>query len=771
MFRMRALFQFICAFVLFMEPLQGQILPGTWRDHLPYSNCIKVSKAGNLIYCASSTNLFTYDITTHSLNKLSKINGLSDIGISSMEYDTLLHILVIAYTDGNIDLMQNNTITNIPDIYNNSLTGSKAANQIYFLGKFAYICYDFGVVVLNLNQHIIQDTYYIGDAEGMYAVQSFTSDSLYFYAATTNGIFKAAQNDPVLVDYAHWQRMMNIPYPNGNFDFLCNYNGYLIMDMLSTTMDSAQTFSLKNSTWKKLLGGSTLLKHEIRSWGNHLLISASGALFKLSKDLSVDSIYTSYGFSKALPNSALMDASGNLWIGDGSNGLVYQMPSLSSNFAYTYPNGPISASVYSLINNNGVIFSTSGGVDASWNNLWRYGSFCVFSHETWKSYVEWSDRDFMPIAVDPLDTSTFYIGSWNEGLFQYQNYQLQKEYVDTNSILQTIIPNQIYDRIGGLAFDSNDNLWISCSQVNNALVVKETNGNWKGFDIGSYLNVLTIGPILVDNFNQIWMMLPRGNGLFVYNFNNTIDNTSDDQYLKFNPISIYGDVISNIFCITLDNNGSIWVGSDQGVVVYSDPSNVLNGETAGIQPAIPRNDGTNIVDPLMENQTVNCIAVDGANRKWIGTNGGGAFLVAGDGTRQILNFNTSNSPLISNNVLSIAINSESGEVFFATDIGIISYRADATQGSASYSNVYVFPNPVRDDFHGNITITGLMANSIVKITDVAGNLVYETTSLGGQAIWDGKQRNGSRVATGIYLVFCNTSDGNNSTVTKLLVIH
>jgi hypothetical protein len=213
------------------------------------------------------------------------------------------------------------------------------------------------------------------------------------------------------------------------------------------------------------------------------------------------------------------------------------------------------------------------------------------------------------------------------------------------------------------------------------------------------------------------------------------------------------------------------VGTDHGPVVYSNPKDVFNGETAGTQVLIPRNDGTTNADPLLGTETINCIAVDGANRKWFGTAKGGAFLFSPDGLREIYHFNTDNSPIFSNNILCIGIDEHTGEVFFGTDRGIISYRANATKPNDNFTNVYVFPNPVREDYHGDIVITGLIENTHVKITDISGNLVYQTKSIGGQAVWDGKTRGRRRVATGVYLVFCSNDDGTKTYITKMLVIH
>jgi len=279
-----------------------------------------------------------------------------------------------------------------------------------------------------------------------------------------------------------------------------------------------------------------------------------------------------------------------------------------------------------------------------------------------------------------------------------------------------------------------------------------------------------LGEILIDQYNQFWVPLPPNHGLFVFNPHNTIDNEKDDSIVKFNPISAFGDAITNVYCVASDRDGYIWAGTDKGPVVYSNPENIFT-ETAGAQVKIPRNDGSGLADVLLGTETINCITVDGANRKWFGTDKGGAFLFSPDGTRQIYHFNTDNSPIFSNTIKTIGINDQTGEVFFGTDKGIISFRATATNPNDNFTNVYVYPDPVRENYNGIITITGLIENTIVKITDISGNLVYQTKSLGGQATWDGKGHGGRKVATGVYLVFCSNEDGSKTYVTKMLVIH
>ncbi len=323
-------------------------------------------------------------------------------------------------------------------------------------------------------------------------------------------------------------------------------------------------------------------------------------------------------------------------------------------------------------------------------------------------------------------------------------------------------------RVGGLAFDTNGNLWVGNSNVvNSYLSVKETNGTWKAFNFSSLTGTdYSITKVLVSQTNAKWA-IANGKGILVFQDNGTFAEPNKNNAILINTATGNGALPStNVYAMAEDMNGTIWVGTDVSVVAFYSPDNVLDGNNDwDAQPIYVNQNG--YTQYLMQNQTTTAIAIDGANRKWIGTLSGGAFLMSADGTQQIYNFTSSNSPLLSNNIEAIAINPVNGEVFFATDKGILYFRIAAASGNTT-CNAFAFPNPVPPGYDGVVAINGLVANSDVKITTVSGEIVYHTTALGGQAIWSGNNFNGQRVKTGVYLVFCSSPDGTQNCVTKLL---
>jgi ligand-binding sensor domain-containing protein len=286
------------------------------------------------------------------------------------------------------------------------------------------------------------------------------------------------------------------------------------------------------------------------------------------------------------------------------------------------------------------------------------------------------------------------------------------------------------------------------------------------------MGVSDIGKIICAKNGIKWIILPRGRGLFAFNENETIDNTSDDKKKYVSVMDENGDVIANdIHAIAEDKEGLIWVGTNKGIVFYYNPENVFESTAFYAQQIKIPNENPGQANFLLEAETVTAIAIDGANHKWFGTENGGVFMMSADATKELLHFTKENSPLLSNSILGITIEPNSGEVFFATDKGVISYRSTTTEGEESFHNVYAFPNPVKPGYEGLIAITGLVTDADIKISDIAGNVVYQTKAEGGQATWNGRKFSGEKVQTGVYLVFCSNDDGSKTYITKILFIN
>ena len=453
------------------------------------------------------------------------------------------------------------------------------------------------------------------------------------------------------------------------------------------------------------------------------------------------------------------------------------------------PDGPANNIGYRLKYTGDQIFVAGGGRWAVESK--QDGTFSIYNGTNWRKISSGTTRnqlglygyprDLVSICADPNDSKHFFAALYGMGLIEYRNDAAVAHYGVNNSSLRAAAENNpnYYTRTEGLMIDEAGNLWVLNTGQNAYPVnIMTPQGKWYGLDMysnGHAIRFETPWEITVDNrdSHRKWMIDQRKQtGVILLDDGGTPTSGNDDKCLKRN-IFVDGDNIQLmpefIYCLAQDMNGDIWLGTPSGIIVI--PSTVdffTSNQCTRIK--IPRNDGTNLADYLLGTEQINAIVVDGANRKWIGTETSGIYLMSADGLTTIAHFTTENSVLPSNSILSIAINSNTGEVFVGTGKGIASYKSDASAPQEDFSGAYAYPNPVRPNYEGMITITGLMENTTVNIVDAGGNLVCKTKSNGGTAVWDGKNFRGQRVGSGVYTALCN-AEGKNHTVVKILVMN
>lgn len=768
---------FIILSILTSQAVFSQIAIGEWRDHLPYSKAIDLTDAEDKIYCATETSIFSYSKTDNSLSKLSKVNGLSDIGIKCINYYKEKNTLFVGYSNGNIDLIKNGKSINISDIKRKLMLGEKSINNVLFINNYAYLSTGFGIVVLDIDKEEIKDTYYIGNQGTKININEITTDGQTLYAATEKGIYSASLAEPFLTNFEKWTHISNIPNSNSAFNAIAYINKkiYFNFDSETAGADTTYIYYLDSLNWKYLDTLNNYTTYSISSFNNKLIVV--GNILNISDSLG-NLVYFKTSLNLANTTNmrnAIFDNYGTFWLSDYNNGLVKQLA--YSSFERYFPNGPSSANAVSIDASDSKLWTTIGAMDGSWNSTWKHAELNYFENNTWTT-KKWSGTftniyDIVKIKISPSDSKRVYFAAWGDGVIEFYDNNLVNKFDETNSSLQSIFPGQKYCRIGGIAFDENENLWATNTGVNNPISVKTSTGDWKSFNYGNVIPVsIVLGDIIVTKNNHKWVFLARGGGLFAFDEKETFDDISDDDLKKFSVVDENNELITNdIFSIAEDKNGVIWIGTNMGIIAYYYPENVFSGDNFYAQRIIIPSEIPGQANYLLKNETVTAIIVDGANRKWIGTEKSGVFLMSEDMSYEIHHFTSENSPLISDNIISIAVDNKSGEVFFGTEKGVVSYRGTATEGSENNENVFVYPNPVKDNYSGLITVTGLVTNSNVKITDIHGNLVYETIAEGGQATWDGRNFSGNRVQTGVYLVFSTNDDGTKTNITKILFIN
>ena len=744
--------------------LSGQAPVGAWTDHLSYFSARNIAIGQNEIYASTGSSIIIYNKKFGELRKLTRVQGLSEAGISSIVYSLEYNSLIISYTSTNIDLVKDKIVYNIPDIKRKYIPGNKEIYRIRTKGKYAYLASSFGIVVVDIIKHEIYDTWKPGTGGETTEVYDISFGNNKIYAATGTGVYYADPANPELAYYGNWNKITSLRgssasynavvvsgnkvYVNRSEQFAAGDSVYMIDNGASLFSYQAGTFNRSFDTYP---GGFTISSQKaVRVFND------AGLLLKT---------ISSYGSGSPDISQAIIEGT-DIWIADISRGLIKGENMITFN-NLILP-GPFTNNVISITNKNGKTFITGGAVDNAWNNQWRDLQVFIYENNSWYSEISNTLKDAMRVLADPENNNHYYVSTWGGGLLEYKNDSLINKFDDSNSPLKSIIPGSPYSRICGLAMDKSRNIWITQTGVEGSIKVLKPDGTWITNPVT--IDAPTIGDIIISKSGYKWIVLPRGYGLFILDDNNTPDNFTDDRYKTMLVKDTEGNVISNIYSIAEDLDGNIWVGTDQGPAIYYNAKQIFDADPRAFRVIIPRNDGTGLGDPLLKSEIITSIAVDGANRKWLGTFSSGAYLLSSDGTIKLANYNEENSPLYSNTVVSVALDDKTGEVWFGTAKGVISERGDATSGAEEFKNVYAFPNPVRSEFTGNVTITGLMRDSRIKITDISGNLVYETVSDGGQATWNLKTYTGKRVSTGVYIVFCANSDGTASCVIKMLII-
>lgn len=723
----------------------AQIGTGQWRTHLPLGNTQGIAETPRYIYTWAPFGFYRFDKETNASEPLSKIQGFSDVAVSCIRYYPQKDILLIGYQDGNLDMVQDGQIININDIQRSTINGIKSVNNIFFQGDFAYLACTFGVVQLDLNR--LEVTAYkelnIGDIGDVVLWNNK------IYTATDKGIYTAPLTGANLKDPSSWSQL-----DTGATRLLAVFDNKLF------TIRTNSMRYLDGNTWNNF--GAPGYYYSFFSTPDKLLVGRKDTLLTVDKNLSVSKQFVN------ILKAAILGTDGTIWFTTDVNGTLQIHHDGSLKF--TEPNGPYNLNTGLMASIDDEIIVAGGTIGGNFNFTFTLNGYYRHKDDKWINSLEQANpatdtlRDFYAITTDPK-TKDVWLGAYWQGLVRMRDGVVQEIFTPRNSNIKL----NIITFISGMAVDNLGHLWVSNYGADSSLVVRTNKGEWAAIPLGNLKNV---SQMVVDKQNRKWIVTPRssGHGLVVYDDNKTPLNRNDDIGPKFlNTNEGQGKLPDNqVNCIAIDREGEIWVGTLKGPAVFSNPSNILSAKPSDARQIV-LGEGTD-VGYLLGNEVINCIYVDGGNRKWMGTNNG-AWLISASGQEIIANFNTENSPLFSNTVMQIAVNEKTGEVFFATDRGIISYKGDATKADKTHKDVLVYPNPVREDFDGLISIRGLAEDANVKITDISGSLIYETRANGGMATWNGCNFSGRKASTGVYLIFSGTDDASDTYVAKVLIIN
>ncbi|MFT6845340.1 MAG: hypothetical protein ACJAUV_001533 [Flavobacteriales bacterium] len=772
----------VCLLFSFVGQSQQPI--GAWREHLSYGSLSHVETYNNQIIALSDRAVFIHDITDGSIKRISKIQGMSGVGVLSMGVDSLSGMIIVGYDNGFFDVIQGNKVTSYSDIERSNISGDIGIYSVFFYNQLAYLSTGFGIVVFDPIKKEIKETYYIGANATQLRVNDIGVYQNKMYAATNNGVFYADVNNPNLTDFRNWTRDESINNSTSKFNHVAIFADKLLVNYLSPDNSGGQTYSdtiyrYDGNTWSRW---RTIINGKVKSLkvvGSQIVLASNKYVQVYNQDFSLYFSQWTYETTPKVIYSSPSDAlilNDNVWIVDTKYGLVkwHVTEGLQE---YIVPNGPAFNNMVQMSMYNDNLWISSGAVAGNWNNTYSTKGFYAFVDEQWASYSSQNMEqlsgtyDFIVSTIDPSDPTHLWVGSWAKGMFELKNGVISNHYSLDNSPLEKDVNRNDGDfvKVSGLTYDIDGNLWISNPQCSYPLKVLTSSGDWHSFDLGGVLPLsYPIAEIIISEAGYKWMLRPRKRGMIVFDDNGTLANKNDDRWKILSTEIGNGELPSmSINTARMDLDGEMWLGSDAGIAIFYNPDEVFDNEEFKAEQILIEQDGN--VQILLESEVITTIEIDGANRKWIGTQASGVYLLSSDGTRQLHHFTSANSPLIDNEIKDIVLNHGNGEVFFATSKGLVSYKSTATTGLLEVSDPIVYPNPVPPGYNGVIAVKNLVANSFFKVVDIYGNMIFEGQTEGGQAVWNGKNYNGDKVETGIYLFLITDDTGKKTNTAKVLV--
>ena len=742
---------------------------GDWVLYPSYHNATYCQTAGDKVYVLASGALYSYNTSDEEVRVYDKINTLSDIDITHIEYCKDIKALVVVYSNANIDILfDDEEVYNITDFKNKSLP-DKRINGVDIQGTTAYISTVFGVVELDLEEYEFTNTYTTG--LNTYCTYLFNGT---LFCGTETGMYSCA-TDKNLLDKNNWVKKNNY-----FTKAICELDG-----MLYCYLDEYGIYSYNAS--------NNILKDVVYNHGekyNAMYSNGKEIIASAKKKTTIITSPTDVTVYKNSNSNFILKDGNHFWDCKGYNGIVKCIAKdgeIIVNSTSVTPDSPVrNYCEYMKFASDDKLLVAGGNLN--YFDITFYDGTLMeydYSGNRWNNLPEDTIKqatgipylNLCAIDEDTAEPGHYFAGSFGYGLYEFRNGKFVKHYSTHNSPLESVIPtNTRFVRIPSVKFDKEGNLWCINTGTKNIVKVLKSDGTWCELYYKPIEKLATMVEPVMDSRGWLWLKSLQGEaGIFCAKMNGTPLDSSDDESKAWLNKFVNQDGISydiyQVFALAEDREGQMWVGTNTGLFVIDNPKTFFNNGVFK-QIKVPRNDGTGLADYLLSGTYIKSIQVDGANRKWIGTNDDGIYLISADGLETIHHFTTENSPLPSNSIVSIAINDRSGEVFIGTDMGIASYMSDATRPEEKLdeNNIYAYPNPVKADFSGNIAIVGLTHDCNVKIVDTAGYLINEGTSNGGQYTWNGRNARGEKVASGVYYVLTYDSNGNEGVATKIVVI-
>ena len=771
---------FLLYFLLFSILFSAQTdYSDSWEDFYSYNNVKDFIKVDAIIYALSDNAVFTYNTNSKEINKISSVQGLSGETTTAIHYSAGNKRLVIGYENGLIEVIEEDgSITISSDIINFSQSGEKSINHISEFNNKLYLSTPFAVVVYDIKKLEFGDTYFIGENSASIKINATTiyNDSL--YAATENGIFAAEISSDLLIDSNLWGSY----FSGRNFSKIIVFNEELLVT---------------EGTKLYLFNGMNLVEPisftqpivDVKSSSSHVAITLSTAAIMLNLEMEEVFEFSPNSEFNFTLNTSFFEEN-TVFLGTKETGILTAVKEVPNTYSEIHPEGPLSNDVFSITAQNNKLWVVYGGYNETFTPMNIRKGYSYFNGESWlnEHFNENLPNDLVHVTIDPKNENRVYmsaLGVSNDvstkptgGLLVVEDTVLVETYNHLNSSFSPIVVSlpAINIRVSGSVFDRNGALWATNYETAEELVKFSASGQWSSISLKSVQSNAAAGltEIVVDRNNSIWIG-SRRNGVYVYN-----ENGDRKKALITAPNS--GNLPDlNARTIAIDANNRVWIGTQSGLVVYGNASGVFDDKTPNASSIVINGDENGFGERLLGDQTINSIAIDGADNKWFATDKGGALYTNPSGQTTLANFSKQNSPLPSNRILKIRSDERSGKVYFATTKGIVAYNSKVAPFGENLGAVYAYPNPALKS-HEIITIDGrngthLPKGTNVKIIDIAGNLVYETNVVegqqlkGGKVVWDKRNLAGKKVASGIYIVLLSNDDASETSVTKIAIVN
>lgn len=588
-------------------------------------------------------------------------------------------------------------------------------------------------------------------------------------------------NISALKDKSLSGKSINAINVDGHIAYLSTGFGLLTVDMKEGVI--LDTYNINKDIRGILLRDG---KPFLATTSNDVLTIKDGENWHLASSWTVSTEVKKQDITKQTPEYA--HAGGLYWYAEGLKGLMgYKDKDSKKEIARgpIQPNSPVRDLCYRM-QYAGDRLLIAGGINTPFA-IYNPATAMIYENDTWsyldeetpaKDYPKLHHWNTTHLTQDPNDPEHHFASPYRTGLYEYKNRKLVKIWSLDNSPIEQIEtygPN--YTSAIAPTYDEEGNLWILNSQTDTIIRVLQPNGKWQRLYYEEIAGTPTPDDYLFTTSGVKFVINRRvaGRGFFGFYTNGTLGNTRDDHHILRTTVTNQDNTsydLSEFYCMAEDLDGRVWCGTIGGLFVINNPLTYFDDDFRFEQVKIARNDGSGLADYLLNGVSISCIAVDGGNRKWIGTQGNGLYLVSPDGQEMLQHFMAEDTPLLSNNIQCLAIHPTTGTVMIGTDKGLCSYVSDASEASEELSeeNIIAYPNPVRPDYMGPITVKGLTMDSEVKICSSTGQLVWSGKSNGGSFTWNGCNKQGKRVASGVYQVIASNTEGKKAVVTRVVII-